>query len=359
MMLLFIKKSLNYSTFQYTLFCLLFIVLLQSPHAFSYDNVKKIALSTLGSFETHFNEIKQVSFIEGQNVIGEVSIKPGEMYSVNFPFNVQSVRYLINNGSLINKGDTVATVEGFDVHHFIDEYKSAQTLFITAEKHYKTNKEYFKNNIIKSSQWLAITKNYFDLKLKFEHFQHQMAFLNIDENERVTLISPRAGRVKIPDLSENSLEGEVAFELFDADAIQVKVSLPLLRATQISHIKVSPNCLLKINNIENIADKYYKILWATPRKVSECNFTIGQVLQATLIENFNGFQINKSAVFEFEDINYIAIKLSNEVVLTPINIMGSTGGDYYFTSDENIANQKALISSVSILQGYLLKLGAE
>ena len=45
--------------------------------------------------------------------------------------------------------------------------------------------------------------------------------------------------------------------------------------------------------------------------------------------------------------------------LIPINLLGTSEGEYIFTSKENIDGQQVLISSVSILQGSLLSLGAE
>ena len=359
MMLPFMKKNLSYLGRKYTLFCLSCIVLLQAPLAFSYDEIKNVELSKFGGFETTFSDIKKVSFLEGQNLIGEVSVKPGENYSVSFPFDVQRIRYHIKNGDLINKGDVVATVDGYGVHHFIDEYNSAQKLLEASENYFQTNREYFENKTIKNSQWIEITKNYFEAKLNFEHIQHQMSFLHIDKNEKVTLISPKAGIITINNLLNNRLEGDHAFDVIDPDAIQVKISLPISSALNISHLKVTSTCLLKVENLEGLADKYHQTLWAYPSKNSDCNLILGQIVKATPIQNFDGYKINKTAIFEFEDVNYIAIKSDKEVMVIPVNLFGSVGSEYYFTANKNIENKKGLVSSVSILQGYLLNLGAE
>ncbi len=354
-------KISSYFNYQYTLLCLSIIALLQTSVAFSYDKIGNLPLSKLGGFETKFSTIKKVNSVEGQNIIGEVKVRTGENYSVSFPFDVQRIRYHIQNGSLINKGDTVATVEGYDVHHFIDEYKSAQQLLKASENHFQTNKQYFENKTIKSSQWIEITKNYFEAKLNFEHIQHQMSFLNIDENEKITLISPEAGIIKITDLSNNRHEGELAFDVINPNAIQIKILLPILSTTSLSHLKISPKCQLNIESLENIADKYHQILWASPSKGSECNLTLGQVIKLTPIQDFKGYKIKKSAVFEFEDNNYIAIESGDELNIININLFGTKGDEYYFTAniDIDIENRKGLISSVSILQGYLLNLGTE
>ena len=358
-MLFFIKKSLSFLNSQYTLFFISFIALLQAPLAFSYDEIKNIELSKFGGFEITFSDIKKVSFLEGQSVIGEVSVKPGENFSVSFPFDVQRIRYHVKNGDLINKGDTVATVEGYDVHHFIDEYNSAQKLLEVSENHFQTNREYFENKTIKSSQWIEITKNYFEAKLNFEHIQHQMSFLHIDENEKITLISPKAGIIKITSSSYNRLEGDLAFDVIDPNAIQVKISLPILSTLNISHLKITSTCSLKIENLTGLADKYHQTLWGSPSKNSSCNLTLGQSIKATPIQNFEGYKINKKAIFEFEDVDYIAIKSDKEVAIIAVNLFDSMGNEYYFTTNESLENKKGLVSSVSILQGHLLNLGAE
>ncbi|MEH6596793.1 MAG: hypothetical protein V7736_14760 [Colwellia polaris] len=359
MMLLSIKKSLSYLNSQYTLFFISFIALLQAPLAFSYNEIKNIELSKFGGFETKFSEIKKVSFLEGQSVIGEMSVKPGENFSVSFPFDVQRIRYHIKNGDLVNKGDTVATVDGYDVHHFIDEYDSAQKLLEASENHFQTNKKYFENKTIKSSQWVEITKNYFKVKLNFEHIQHQMSFLHIDENEKITLISPRSGIIKLTSSSNNRLKGDLAFDVIDPEAIQVKISLPLVSTLNLSHLQVTSTCLLKINSLEGLADKYHQTLWASPSQNSDCSLILGQIIKVSPIQNFEGYKINKTAIFEFEDVNYIAIKLDKEVSVTPVNLVGSMGSEYYFTTNKSLENKKGLVSSVSILQGHLLNLGAD
>ena len=353
------NRTLSNFTKQYTLFFLIVINLIQTSMAFSYDKVENIPLSKLGKFETTFSEIKNIDFIEGQPVIAEVNIKTGENYSVNFPFNVQQIRYHIKNGELINKGDTIATVEGYDVHHFIDTYKSTQKILEISKNHYQTNQVYFNKKSIQNSQWIEITKNYFDAKLNFEHINHQMDFLHIDEHENVTMISPKKGMIKIPELSGNRLEGDLAFDVIDSSSIQVKITMPKLNISSISHFIINSKCSLSIDNIESISDKYHQKVWAKPDNGSDCNLSLGQVLKITPIHVFNGYKINKSAVFEFEDKDHIAIKSGNEIIVINIDLFGSKDDYYYFTTNRPLENYEALTSSLSILQGYLLKLGTE
>ena len=79
----------------------------------------------------------------------------------------------------------------------------------------------------------------------------------------------------------------------------------------------------------------------------------------TPISNIEGHKILKSAVFEFENKNYIAIKSNSSLAVIPINILGANEDMYIFETDEVINGKQALISSVSIVQGHLLNLGVE
>jgi hypothetical protein len=358
MLILFIKKSLKSTKLQHRLiYCLLFI-LIQLSAVNAADDMSMIELSALGSFEATFSEVKKVELMKGQSLIGEVSYMPGENYSVTLPFDVQRISYHVKNGSVVNQGDTIALVEGYDVHHFIDQYESTKVLLGIQKLHFETNKQYFENKTIKSSQWIDITKSYYEAKLNFEHIQHLMSFLHIDENEQITLVSPKAGVIQIPSSVGSKMFGELAFDIIDTNAIQVKVTVPLLLASNLSNFEVNSICSLKINSVEKIADDFHQILWAKPAS-PDCKLILGQVIKVTPIQNVDGYKIAKAAVFEFENKNYIAIKSKEALSLIPIDLIGSSEGEYIFTTKESIEGKQGLISSVSILQGSLLSLGAE
>ena len=322
------------------------------------DSLRMIALSSLGNFDASFSEVKKVELLKGQSLIGEIGYMAGENYSVTFPFDVQRITYRVKNGSEVNKGDTIALVEGYDVHHFIDEYETTKVLLEIQEMHFQTNKQYFENKTIKSSQWIEITKSYYEAKLNFEHIQHLMSFLHIDKNEKITLVSPKAGVIQIPSLISSKVAGELAFDIVDTNAIKVKVTVPLLLASNLSHFEVNSTCRLNINSIEKIANKFHQILWTEPAS-TDCKLILGQVIKVTPIHNIDGYKIAKSAIFEFKNKNYIAIKTKESLSLIPIDLIGTSAGEYIFTTNENIEGKQGLISSVSILQGSLLSLGAE
>jgi len=356
MSLLFVKKRSKFIKLQYTLFFFLIVVLIQTSTVKASDDITTVDISSLGSFEASFLAVKKVGFMKGQHLIGQVAYMPGENYSVTLPFDAQRISYYVKNGSLVNQGDTIALVEGYDVHHFIDASKSAITLLKIQEEHYQRNKLYFKRNIITSSQWIEITKSYFEAKLNLEHIQHQMSFLHIDENEDVTIISPKSGIIQIPSLDSIRVSGDLAFDIIDKRLI--KVNVPLLLASNLSYFEVTPACSLNIHSIDKIADKYHQVFWLEPA-TTNCQFSLGQSIKVTPVQTVDGYKIAKSAVFEFKDQNFIAIKVNAALNLLPINLLGTSEGEYIFTSKENIEGKQVLISSVSILQGSLLSLGAE
>jgi len=361
MPLRFIKKSPLGTRSQYTLFFFLITAFIQISTVNAADGLKSVKLSSLGNFDVNFSTVQKVELMKGQSLIGEVAYMAGDNYSVTFPFDVQRITYRVKNGSVVKQGETIALVEGYDVHHFIDEYETTKVLLEIQKMHFKTNKQYFENKTIKSSQWIAITKSYYKAKLNFEHIQHLMSFLHIDENEQITIISPKAGVIQIPNLYGSKVAGELAFDIIDKKSINVKITIPLLLASHLSHFEVNSTCRLNINSVEKVADKFHQIVWAEPAS-TECQLILGQVIKVTPIKQVAGYQIAKAAIFEFNNKNYIAIKDKNSLSLVPIELIGTSDGEYLFTTKENresIEGRQGLISSVSILQGSLLSLGAE
>ena len=94
-------------------------------------------------------------------------------------------------------------------------------------------------------------------------------------------------------------------------------------------------------------------------KTSKCNLLLGQVINLTPVHDFEGYKLKKSAFFELNNKNYIAVKSGDNIDIININLFGSIGDEYYFSTESDIENKQGLISSVSILQGYLLHLGTE
>ncbi len=350
------KKRKNQSR-QNTLFTILVFILSQISVVYAGEIKNTISLEALGKFEINYATAKTASSMQGQDLLGKVTFKAGNDFSVLLPFNIQKINFEVTNGSFVEQGDIVATVEGYDVHHFLDEFSAAKTLFEWSQKHYQLNKNYFQNKTISSTQWIEITKNYFDAKLNFEHFQHLLTFVQITDDHQVHLISPNSGLINIINSVQNK-QGEPVFSVLETNNIEVKISMPLQPKLEISHFNTSQNCQLTINSKELIADKFHQTFWAKPA-AKNCKLILGQTIKVTPYEKFTGYKIAKSAVFEVNNKNYLAIKANSQLSLVPIEIKGANNNEYFFSSAKDIANKQVLIRSTSILQGILLGLGAE
>jgi len=358
MSLLFIKKSsinIKCKAMLRHLFTLTFFAISTVNAANSLGNIE---LASLGDFEVKFSEVQQVNEMKSQSLIGEVSYHSGENYSVTFPFDVQRISYQVKNGHRVKKGDVIAQLQGYEVHHFLDEYHSTKALLETQETHFQTNKRYFKDKTIQSSQWVDISKSYYEAKLNFEHIQHIMSFLTVNKDEQVSFISPKSGVIQIPIINGSKKSGQLAFNIIDDKAIKVKVTVPLILTSNLSHFEVDSTCQLKISSVEQVADQFHQIVWGEPTSMG-CTLILGQLIKVNPIKHVQAFKIAKAAVFEFESKNFIAMKIKETLSLVLINIIGSTGNDYIFTAQDDLKEKQALITSVSILQGNLLNMGAE
>jgi len=283
-------------------------------------------------------------------------------------YNFYEAKFLPDEGGLFDQtrffimaSQVIAELKGYDVHHFLDEYEAAEQLFKHAEKHYLSSKHLLKNKALKQSQWLEINKNYYEAKLRFEHLNHYRGFLTVSDDEKIAIIAPTAGYVRYANSSASKLEGELLFDIIPSEAIRLTTNVPLANIEQLSQLNVlNSDCVLNIASKETIASRFVTKIWSTAINESkQCQFTLGQSLVVTPIYQQNALTVNKKAVFEFEDKNYIALKNQQKLTLVSINILSSSANHYHFTANADLANKSALISSVSAVQGILLNLGDE
>jgi len=319
-----------------------------------------IKFSMLGEYQLNFKNISSVATISGHNLLATVSEKPGANFSMFLPFSVQQINYLVSNGSYVEKDQMVAYLNGFDLHHFLDEFTAAEQLFKNAEQQYLSSKKLFDNKALQQSQWLTISQNYFAAQLRYEHLNHYKVFLNIDESGNIAITSPISGYVRFSSEMAVKQEGEILFDIIPKNSIRLKASVPIINIKNLQNFNVvTTQCQLGIDSSERVIKNFSQITWSSPLN-NECLFTLGEQVLITPHYQQNAFEIIKEAVFEFNNKDYIAIKQStNELKLIVIDILGASGDSYYFLSNNDLTNQKALVSSVSALQGVLLELGSE
>ena len=110
-----------------------------------------IKMSMLGDYQLNFKSISSVSTVSGHNLLATVSEKPGTNFSMFLPFSVQQINYLVPNGSYVNKNQIIAYLNGFDLHHFLDEFTAAEQLFKNAEQQYLSSKKLFNKKALQQS----------------------------------------------------------------------------------------------------------------------------------------------------------------------------------------------------------------
>ncbi len=325
-------------------------------------------LDQLGQYNFTFDKVAQVKYVSGSNVLAAVTEKQGENFSVFLPFSVQQVNYMVSNGQTVTKNQPIAYLTGYDVHHFLDEFEAAKQLFENANQQYQSSKRLYNQKALSQSKWVAISQHYFAAKLRFEHLHHYKSFLHIDDNEKISIIAPTSGVLRYalsstsqPLIAKN--EGELLFDVIPTSAIRLKVNVPITNLVNLNYFNlVRQKCKLALDNKEQVINGFTVAVWSkSVVDNSTCQLSLGQNVVVTPIYDQQAYRIKKSAVFEFKNQNYIAIKEpeQNQLTLVAVTLLNSTNEDYIFSSVEPIINQQVLVTSVSAIQGVLLELGGE
>jgi len=320
-----------------------------------------VAFAALGEYQIDTAPVQAVSRILGHSLLASVSEKSGSNFSMFLPFGVQQINYIVANGSYIEENQAVAYLNGFDVHHFLDEYEAARELFLNAQQQYKSSKILFTQKALKQSQWLEISQNYFAAQLRFEHLNHYKAFLNIDSNENIAIKSPISGYVRFSSDVAAKQEGELLFDIIPKNSIRLKVSVPINNIANLASINVlGSKCRLAIASKEGIVKNFSQTTWSSSLN-KECRFTLGEQLLVTPEYKQQAFVLAKKAIFELDNQNYIAIKNDDSSLfeLAAIEILSSADNNYHVSSAIDLTSKQVLITSISALQGILLELGGE
>lgn len=355
------QKAATHTSFSLVFISALLFTNLANAFVVEKTHNKTVAYAALGSFKVEATKIHAVSSIAGHKLLASVSEKTGTNFSMFLPFAVQQINYLVANGQYIEKNQMIAYLKGFDVHHFLDEYEAAKQLFLYAEQQYKSSKNLFAKKALNQSQWLESSKNYFAAKIRFEHLNHYKAFLTIDSEERIAIKSPLSGYVRYSSEVAVKQEGELLFDVIPKDSIRLKVSVPINNIAQLTTFKVlGSQCVLAIASKEQVIKRFSQTTWSAPL-TDACPFTLGEQLLVIPQYQQQAFELPKTAIFEFDDQNYTAIKndTASQFDIIAIEILGSAGNNYHVSSKTDLSNKQALVTSISALQGVLLELGAE
>jgi len=365
-----IKSGVKACTLLAAISASLFLSAAETRNTASSDNVP-LLLAQIGGYQLDFEKITAVEHINGQNLLATSQTKPGENFAMHLPFSVQHSQFIIANGSKVTEGQAVAILSGYDVHHFLEEYQAAKILFSNAKQHYQTSLGLYQQKALSQSRWTEISDSYFAAKLHFGHLSHLKEFLSISQHddknankgneEIVSIVSPITGTLRYFANNNVKQEGELLFDVIPRHAMRLKISAPLKNIKQLSKINVlNHNCVIDIDTTSTqnaLVHNFSTTVWSDP--ISDaCNITFGENLVVSPIYQQAAFSINKSALFEINNRDHIAIKNGQQLEFVAVELLGSSEGNYLFTSQVNLTEKSVLTSSVSAVQGILLELGS-
>lgn len=310
-----------------------------------------IDLTDLGKFRTEFTTVEPNQTIEGSKLIGRYVAKPKSGYQVSLPFDVQQSIFIVTNGQEVKKGDEIATINGVDVHHFIDEMTVAKSIYLNSKKHFQATKNSADTGTFKSTQWLEINKRYFEAKLNYEHFVHLEKVIQTSDNDIIAILSPIDGFINL-----NGLNADTLFEVIPPQSLFVKSYLPTDKIAQLSSL-VSGNvdCKLNTASIEPVVKNYQQAIWSKP--IQACQFKLGQNILLTPQYATQGFKLSRAAIFELNNQDYVAVKRGNKLHLEKVSIIGKQGEHLIVHASKLSTQAQVLISSVSVAQGLFMGLG--
>lgn len=342
------------------LFYIATVLLLTMPLlAQAKTSVRSVSLDKMKAYRLEFSPVSAVDQYQGSKVLGEVTHKRGEKFSVFLPFDIQQVKFLVSDGKRVSEGQKIAQVYGTDVHHFLDEYQTAKTLYQVNLAQYNNSEALFKRKSIKQSAWLAVSNEYFAAKLRMEHIQHAMSVLIVENDEQVFLKTPKAGIVSFENTEDSRQAAQDIFDVIEPTSLVVTAKLPQQHISTLSALNVfNSNCQLTVAQVDESVELFMQQIWSAPL-IPACSLTVGQQVVLSPMYQITGYQSAKSAVFEIDNIHYIAIKQGDTLVSVPINLVSANAHGYIFTASERLDNAEVLLTSVSALQGILLALGEE
>lgn len=260
---------------------------------------------------------------------------------------------MVANGESVEKGDVIATINGVDVHHFIDEMAAAKTIYLNSKKYFQATKGSADTSTYKSAQWLAINKSFVEAKLNYEHFAHLEKVIQVDENDVISILSPQEGVINM-----NDLGADVLFEVIPTASLLVKAYLPVSNISGFnSLISEVEGCVLSTVVVEPVIKDYQQVIWSKGSKA--CQFTLGQSMVLVPEYGVQGFKVTRDAIFELDNQDYVAVKQGEKLFLEKVSIVGKQGRSLIIFSNKLSSETQILIASVSIAQGIFMGLGGE
>ena len=319
----------------------------------------EINIASLGELSMEYQRVTPVTSFPGQNIAAEVTFKKGEAFTLVAPRRIQQIKYMVEVGSVIEKGQPIAELRGPEMHHFLTEMEVDRQLLRDAERRYKSNKVLFEKKAIKESQWAEISEKYYAAQLEYEHMRH-FNDLIISANEKddsIVIGAPVSGVVNYS-LEYNGLSaGADIAVIVPTSAIRLEAALPASTRKDLAYLK-TPSCELKVSSTTAIVNNFFVSAWSEPLS-PQCKLILGQTLLVTPLYRTSAYKVPMNAVFQLQRASSVLIRDGSLLRVVEVELIASSGQDYIVVSDASLENSDVLVSSVSAVQGMLMGLGGE
>jgi len=322
-------------------------------------NTQAIEIEQLKQLRLEFVMPEVEQEFPGQNLAAEVSIRPGEDFTLYSPATIQQIHFLVVNGEKISKGSPIAVLSGPEIHHFVTAYEFNKQLMQLLEKRYQKNKELLKKKAINEKKWIEISKEYLAVKLEFNHMNHFMQLVSVinEKDDSLTVIAPEDGLINITKNNGSFSNEEAIFSVIPLKSVRLKIELPIKYQSVISKVHTD-KCSLKVVSVSGIAEKSFVTAW-TETVLSSCQLSMGERLTVTPSYAQQAWVIPMYAIFNWNDKNQIFVKVEQKLVMVEVKILGAKDNQYFVSTKYPLQGKQILNSSVSAVKGILQGLGGE
>ncbi|MCX7554194.1 hypothetical protein OS175_09915 [Marinicella sp. S1101] len=317
-----------------------------------------IKTEDLGQLALEYAEISTVSSLNLPLVKAKISHKSGEAFQLIAPFKPQSHEVLVNNGEFVDAGTAILKLSGSEVHHFLEKYDSAKSLFSLAKKRYDSNLKLFNEKSISNDKWAVISENYFRSRDEFGHYQHFSELIHSSPDVDVILIKAPIDGYYLNSEPVNKLADESDLgQILPKASVRLRAYIGSAEAEQLIYFEAG-GCHIEIDVVSQTSMGYFQEVWSKPL-ADDCELKYGQILRVTPYQTVAAYQVPKSSVLSIKRATYILVKKAEELIVTPITIKGAEANYYIVTSTSTLDNSRVLFTSVAAVQGVLMGLGGE
>ena len=335
------------------------LALLMSLASVGIATAQTVDLVALGALALEYERPLAVASYPGQTLSGRVGFRNGEAYIVPSPGRVQQIEYLVEPGAAVNKGQPFAVLRGPEMHHVEMSYESSRALAASAEQRFLSNQPLYKRKAISESQWREISENYYASQLEYEHMRHFFELVASDDDPAaLTLTAPLASVIDYDADSSEVAEGDSIALFIPRAAIRLEVALPQGAGADVFAVRTD-SCELDIERVSAMTDGFFIKAW-TQTLPPACPLMLGQqVLVQPLVRTSNAYRVSQAAVFTLERQTYVWLLRDDTLEAIAVTVLAAEGDAYFVRTEDSLAGQGVLISSVSAVQGVLLGLGEE